>query len=41
MVFLVFEASNSRGEFYRLGVCMGWRMPPKWASAVAALTRLF
>ena len=25
MLVFVFEASNSRGEFYRLGFCMGWR----------------
>lgn len=40
MLFFVFEASNSSGSYYRLGFCFGWRKPPKWASAVAALARL-
>jgi hypothetical protein len=40
MVVFIFEASNSSGAFYRLGFCMGWHLPPKLASAVAALTRL-
>lgn len=41
MVFFVLEASNPNGTIYRLGFCMGWHTPPKLASMVAALVRLF
>jgi len=39
LVFFTLEASRPCGTTYRLG--LGCLVHPKWASMVAALTRLF